>query len=181
MNTQFVPDETENKLILLFVLDKMEIPLTENSIMDITTSRNSWLSYMDCKDILWQLVKAKFVYYELNPNNKEDGLYSITAEGRDCLSHFFAKIPQSIREDIATFCKQNRINFKRAQEYVSVYHKNNDGFHTVVLRINSPKGFQPLLKIQLKVDSRRSAIGACKKWEEKAPIIYEKIIEDLLD
>ena len=84
MSTQFVPDETENKLILLFVLDKMEIPLTENSIMDITTSKNSWLSYMDCKDILWQLVNAKFVYYEQNPNNKEDGLYSITAEGRDC-------------------------------------------------------------------------------------------------
>ena len=49
LSTQFVPDETENKLILLFILDKMEIPLTENSIMDIATSRNNWLSYMDCK------------------------------------------------------------------------------------------------------------------------------------
>ena len=172
LSTQFVPDETENKLILLFILDKMEIPLTENSIMDIATSRNNWLSYMDCKDILWQLVQAKFIYFEQNPNNKDDGLYSITSEGRDCLSHFFAKIPQSIREDIADFCKQNRIIFKRVQEYVSDYHKNNDGSHTIVLKINSPKGFQPILKIQLKVDTRRSAINACKKWQDKAPIIY---------
>ena len=31
----FANDSTTNKLILLYVLDKMEIPLTENSILEI--------------------------------------------------------------------------------------------------------------------------------------------------
>ena len=48
MEPEFTPDETVNKLILLFVLDQMEIPLTENSIIDICTSRNDWLNYMEC-------------------------------------------------------------------------------------------------------------------------------------
>ena len=181
MGSQFVPGPTENKLILLFVLDKMEIPLTENSVIDITTSRNNWLTYMDCKDVLWQLIESKFIYFEQNPNYKDEGNYSITSEGRECLAHFFAKIPQSIRENISVFCKKNRMSFKRAQEYIGVYHKNNDGSHTIVLRINNPQDFQPLLKIQLKVDSRRSAISACKKWQEKAPLMYESILENLLD
>ena len=46
---------TVNKLKLLFLLDKMELPLTENNIIDICTSRNEWINYMDCKEILWQL------------------------------------------------------------------------------------------------------------------------------
>ena len=181
MDSLFVPDQTANKLILLFMLDKMEIPLTENSVLEICTSKNNWLNYMECKDILWQLVKNKFVWYKEDESSPAEGKYSITSEGRDCLSHFYGKIPPSIRETIADFCKKNRISFKRAQEYVPTFHKNSDGTHTVVLRINNPQDVQPLLKIQIKTDSRRGAMNACKRWEEKAPSIYEYILENLLD
>ena len=58
----FVADNTVNKLILLWVLDKMDIPLTETSILEICTSQNDWVSYMDCKDLLYQLLTAKFIY-----------------------------------------------------------------------------------------------------------------------
>ena len=47
---EYKPDSTTNKWILLFIFDKMEIPLTENSIMDICTNKNNWLKYMDCKE-----------------------------------------------------------------------------------------------------------------------------------
>lgn len=181
MDSLFVPDQTANKLILLYMLDKMEIPLTENSILEICTSKNNWLTYMECKDILWQLVKTKFVWFKEDENAPAEGKYSITSEGRDCLGHFYGKIPPSIRETISDFCKKNRISFKRAQEYVPNFHKNSDGTHTVVLRINNPQDIQPLLKIQIKTDSRRGAMNACKRWEEKAPSIYEYILENLLD
>ena len=43
-------DDTTKKLILLYVLDQMEIPLTEESIMAICTNKNDWLEYLDCKE-----------------------------------------------------------------------------------------------------------------------------------
>lgn len=55
---EFSQDSTVSKLTLLFILEKMEIPLTENSIIDICTSRNDWLNYMECKDVLYQLIEA---------------------------------------------------------------------------------------------------------------------------
>ena len=58
----FMIDSTSNKLKLLFLLDKMEIPLTENSIIDICTSRNNWLNYMDCKEVLWQLLEVGYIF-----------------------------------------------------------------------------------------------------------------------
>jgi predicted transcriptional regulator len=170
----FVADSTVNKLILLFVMDKMEIPLTENSIIDITTSRNTWLNYMDCKDVLWQLIEVGFVYKTVDANTAESR-YNITYEGRNALSHFFLKIPSSLREEITNFAKNNRMQFKRAQEYVGDYYKNADGSHTAVLRIREPLEPSSMFEIKLKLPSRHAAIVAVKKWKEKAPNIYETI------
>ena len=37
---EFSGETTVNKLILLFVFDKMDIPITENTIIEMCTSRN---------------------------------------------------------------------------------------------------------------------------------------------
>ncbi len=186
----FVADAMVNKLILLFVLDKMEIPLTENSIIDICTSRNGWLNYMDCKEVLYQLLEAKFIYKTDNKPKtirtetdvKNDAVFNITYDGRNCISHFFNRIPLSMREEISAFAKQNRMTFKRSQEYVADYFKNTeDGSHTVVLRIKEPMMPQSMFEIKLKSPTRHAAVNACKKWQEKAPQIYEYIFENLID
>ena len=66
------------KLILLFTLDKMEFPLTENTIFDICYYRNNWISYMDCKDYLYKLVDANLIYKsEISQMNISDIKVSI--------------------------------------------------------------------------------------------------------
>lgn len=178
----FIPDSTVKKLILLFVLDKMEIPLTENSIIDICTSRNSWLKYIDCKEALAQLIEVKFICKLNNDTDQDprDIRYGITVEGRNCLSHFFNRIRQSIREEIAEYAKQNRMVFKRSQEYVYDYFKNSDGSHTVVFRIKEPLLAQPMFEIRLKTSTRNAAVNAGKKWTKKAAQIYEYVFENLI-
>ena len=42
-------DSKEQKLVILFVFDKMSIPLSEATVLDMCTSDNSWLTYMECK------------------------------------------------------------------------------------------------------------------------------------
>lgn len=176
----FVADNTVNKLILLFVLDKMEIPLTEISILEICSSQNNWINYMDCKDLLYQLLNAKFIYKPNTTNN--ESRYNITVAGRECLSQFFTKIPASLRNSIAKFASENKLHFKRNQEYVGKYYKNIDGSYTVELRILEPLTTDSIFDISIKTDTRHNAIVACKKWREMAPSIFEyvyaKIIED---
>lgn len=41
-------DSTLNKLILLYVFEAMDVPLTGRTIIEMCTSRNLWLTYMDC-------------------------------------------------------------------------------------------------------------------------------------
>ena len=111
---EFSQDSTVSKLTLLFILEKMEIPLTENSIIDICTSRNDWLNYMECKDVLYQLIEANFVYKSGTGNANEER-YNITYEGQNCLEHFYDRIPAELREQIAEYAKENKVHFKRAQ------------------------------------------------------------------
>ena len=50
-----------NKLILLFVFDKMESPLSERTLVDMCTSSNDWLNYMDCTVLIHKLKKDGFI------------------------------------------------------------------------------------------------------------------------
>ena len=170
---------TVNKLILLFVLDKMEIPLTENSIVEICTSgKNPWINYMEYRDIKQELIEVGFIY-KTNEQTGEDR-YNITYEGRNCLAHFYTRIPLKLREEITNFTKENRLHFKRSQEYVGDYYKNDDGSYTVSLKIRAPLISQPLLELKVKAPSRQSAIEACKKRKDRAHIVYESIYETLI-
>lgn len=175
----FEQENTISKLKLLFVLDKMEIPLTENNIIDICTSSNNWFTYLDVKEAMYELLNVKFICEE--KIDGEETRYSITFDGRNCLSHFYYRIPQDIREKITNYAQENRMNLKRSQEYVSEYTKNSDGTYSVILKIKEPILTSSLLELKLKAPTRQSAVEASKRWTEKAPAIYENIYDSLLD
>ena len=170
-------DNTLNKLIILFVFDKMEIALAEETILDLCTSSNSWVHYMDCKQNIDVLVQSGFIH----PSTTAQGrtLYSITPDGRACLSCFYTRIPASLREEISYYVKENRMNFRRRQEYFRDYFKNADGTYTVVLKISDVT--QQILEIKMQVNTRNDAINIYRKWEERAGNIYASLLEQLSD
>lgn len=172
-------DSTVSKLIILFILEKIEIPLSENSILDICSSRNNWVNYMECKEILYNLKEVGFIY-SVDQSDLE-ARFNITMEGRNCLSHFYKRIPLSMREEIADFAKKNRLMLKRSQEYLADYEKMEDGSYNLNLRIRSAEESETMFKLELRAPSRTSAIEACRIWREKAPLIYESVYENLID
>ena len=169
-------DSSINKLILLFVFDKMEVPLSENTVLDMCCSSNNWLAYMDCQPILNQLLSSGWLY---NVNDTGEPLYAITTDGRICLANFFVQIPASIREEIAVFVKNNRARYRKKQECVADYFMNKDGTYTVYLKIIEP--VQPSLELKLVVTNRQIAKDIYKKWGDKASDTYRTIYELLVD
>lgn len=175
----FVQDNTIQKIKLLFLLERLEIPLTENNLIDICTSSNDWFTYLDLKEAMYELLEVGFIY-ETNSEN-EEAKYGITLDGRECLSHFHLRIPQNTRDQISAFAQENRLNLKRSQEYLADYSKNIDGSYTVTLRIKEPASSNSMLVIQLKTPTRQAALDTSKKWTAKAPQIYENIYDALLE
>ncbi len=181
----FISDEINNeekvrtKLTLLFFMEKMEIPLTKNSILDICCIENDWISYMDCVATISELNNSGFIYKTENAENDE--LYSITYAGRECLAQLYKRIPYADREKMTEYVKLNKLSVKTSQEYTSTYSKNDDGSYTVTLRIYEPMISNPMFEIKIKAPSRQSAIEADQKWKRQAPNVYEYVYENLVN
>ena len=174
----FKPDTMQSKLILLYVFDKIEIALTEHTIMDICWSKNNWLNYMEIVDILPQLIEMKFVNKTKDADNEERFL--ITDLGRNCLEHFYSQIPEKLRDEITLFCKDNRMELKRSQEYVASFLKINDDTFVSNLKIKDINETNTI-DIKIKFNNRNQAVNACKIWKKNAPFIYENLYENLID
>ena len=171
-NIDFVADEMAKKLILLFIFEKMEFPLTDESINEIIVQNPEWMTYMDFREALFMLIQSKFVYQTTQASETN---FAITQDGRGALGHFYQKIPASIREEIIEFAKENRPKYKRRQEYTWDYFKNADGTYTVVLKIRDHVAGNNLLEIKFKTDTRQGAKLAANRWRETAASIYERI------
>ena len=169
-------DTTVSKLILLYVFDQMEIPVTTETLNEMCCSQNSWLTYMTLTQILPELVTARFIVTTTTANAE---YYKITQEGRDCLNFFFMKVPSSTRKDISAYIKKNRQSFKRKQEYFKDYFKNRDGTYTVNLKIIDPLGSK--LELKLNVANRAEAITVFKRWNDSASDVYASIYKILID
>ena len=169
---EYTADELVKKLILLFIFEKMEFPLTDESLNEIIAQNSEWMTYMDFREALFLLIESKFIYQTAKGS---EVCFNITQDGRGALGHFHQKIPASIREQIIEFARENRGKFKKRQEYTWDYFKNADGTYTVVLRILDQAAGDNLMEIKFKTDTRTSAKTIANKWRDKAATIYETI------
>ncbi len=166
-----------NKLIVLFVFDKMETALSERTVVDMCTSGNGWLNYMDCVELLPRLIDDGFLCRISAP--EDEPLYSITSDGRESLNNFYITIPKSIRNEITAYIKKNSGKLRNRQECKSDYFQNVDGTYTVYLKILAP--VQPMLELKFVVPDKKTAQQIYKNWECKAADLYTAIYETLVD
>ena len=98
-----------NKVILLFIFDKMEVAMKEDIIIEMAVS-NEWLAYIDAKESFSELASSDFLT-NVSPRGSI-AHYSITSDGRECLQHFYTQIPSSMRDAITEHVKQNRLIYR---------------------------------------------------------------------
>ncbi|MBR2441785.1 MAG: DUF4364 family protein [Clostridia bacterium] len=174
---QIQGETSVNKLIVLFVFDKMETALSERTILEVCTSENGWLNYMDCKELIPRLLDDGFICRISSP--EEEPLYAITGDGRESLNSFYINIPKSIREEISSFVKNNSGKLRNRQECKADYYQNVDGTYTVFLKIIAP--VQPMLELKFVIPDKKTAQNIYKSWESKASDLYSAIYETLVD
>ena len=173
---QIKGETSVNKLILLFVFDKMESPLSERTLVDMCTSTNDWINYMDCMVLIHKLLSDGFI---CEITGADDPLYTITPEGRETLANFYINIPRSSREEISRFIKNNSAKYRTRQECKSDYYQTKDGTYTVFLKILAP--VQPMLELKFVVPDKKTANTIYKKWEDKASELYSVVYDTLVD
>lgn len=146
-------DSTVNKLIILYIFDAIEMPLAEDSIVDICYYDLKCMQYIDCKEAIANLLDAGLI---VDAGGAGKATYNITRDGYECLKHFYTRIPSHYRDQIMTYCKENRLNLRKNRNISAITSKRRRQLHRAPAY---PRQNLVIMELKFIVASRNNA-----KW-----------------
>lgn len=161
---------TENKLILLFVLKNVDMPLTNVQITEIIM-KEAIMNYFDLQQYLSELVHTRHIKI-FEKEGKQ--LYDITPTGRETLAYFENRIDYSTKENIMKAIVIKKRDFKKSREIVCDYVPRNENEYVVECKIIENDA--PLIDVRLTVGTKAQAKTMCEYWKKNPQHIYMQII-----
>ena len=158
-------------------MEKLDIPLTEETLLQICSVDNQWIQYFLCRQAISDLLQSGFISKIKSGESAE--LFSLTQDGVLCVAHFYKDIPASKQNEIASYIRANRATYKKRQEFTADYSKNSAGTFTVTMKISQVSKI--LLSLQMEVYDEKSAQTMCDNWPKRAPDVYRSIVDGLSD
>lgn len=164
----------ENKLLLLYLIDKMELPLSRSQITEYVRQAE-YMDYYTLQQTLADMVEGGYLE---NTQDNNTTRYTITDEGQTTLEYFEKHIPAPVRTKINNYVRDNRRNIKRDYENTATYFPNveNDEF---MVKCGVYEDERVLMELFISVDTRDQAKLIQTNWKANAKVLYGRIIEAL--
>ncbi|HJB35577.1 MAG TPA: DUF4364 family protein [Candidatus Blautia merdipullorum] len=162
------------KLMILYMLEKSEFPLTNAQISGFILDKG-YTTYFHLQQALSELTDSELVKSKTVRNSS---YYQITPFGKQTLSYFEDQISEGIKTDIANFFQENIIKIREELSAVADYYKGQEEGYQVRCRLRQDKVF--LVDLTIAVPSEEAAKAICVNWKEKSQNVYETLIEFLL-
>ncbi|MFP3154138.1 DUF4364 family protein [Lachnospiraceae bacterium ZAX-1] len=165
---------TQYKLIVLYMLDKVDFPLTNTQISNFILEKE-YTTYFTIQQAISELIDAELVYTESTHSNTH---YHITPAGRETLSYFPDKISQAIKTDVLAFFEENRLELKNEISLIASYYKTTGQNYAVRCQIKETD--IPLVDLTLKVKNKEQAKAVCGNWHQQSEDVYTYLMDMLL-
>ena len=144
-----------NKLILLYLISKIKMPLSHAQITQFVMEK-SYTDYFSLQQYLTELVDAKLIKRE---QENHTTLYIIANKGITTLEYFINHIPETIRLEIDDYIKKNRQHFKKELEITAEYIPEKSNEYMVYCKVK--ENDITLINLQVSVASREQAKKIC--------------------
>jgi len=168
-------EEAESKLILLYIFDKFEIPITNSQITELVME-TELLNYFTLQQFLSELVNSSLIEYLDNDDNY---YYLITEKGRNALNYFKKRLVKDITQKIDSAVEKKKKLILKETKVSANYIKNSDTSYIVNLKVIENN--VPLINLELDVVSNKEAKKICDNWKSRAQYIYGKILDLLIE
>lgn len=164
----------ENKLLLLYVLNKINLPISNNRLTQIILE-NNFINYFILQQYITELNSSNFIKY-----SEQDGKQRIviTDKGIKVLSLFKNRISESKISSIDTYLLRNLPAIKKELTVSADYtiEKNN----SFMVEMKVIENDTALIELKLNVPTQKHAETLCKKWNSHSSEVYNSIIDLLL-
>ena len=163
-----------HKLIILYILDKIKMDLTNSQITQVVLETEI-MNYFSLQQFLSQLMESKFLttYKE---SNRE--YYSLTQKGLEILEYFLARIPANSTIKIDEYILNNKESLLSDTQVKSSFVKQSDNEFIVNLRVIENQ--TNLIDLNLNVSSEKQAKLICNNWKNNASYMYAEVIDLLI-
>ncbi len=162
------------KLIILFLLDKVDFPLTNAQISNFILEKD-YTNYFNIQQSISELIEAEFVSVETIGHSSH---YRITTSGTETLSFFDNMISPAIQEDMVNYLKKNKYSLRDEGSTLSEYFEAKKGEYTVRLRVLEKS--ESIIDLNIAVPTEEDAAKICNNWRAQSQKIYAYVLSNLL-
>jgi len=161
----------EKKLVILYLLDKMEIPMSNMQITQFSLEEE-FMNYFEIQESLADMVDAGFL------DKTTDNYYTLTAEGTTPLDFFSARLPAPTKTRINNYVLSNRNKIKKDFEVTANYfydHIHNE----FTVKCGAYEDRSMLIEVNVTVNNKEHARTICSNWKANVNELYGNILEAL--
>ena len=162
------------KLIILYMLKKVDFPLTTSQISEFVLDKG-YTSYFKLQESLSDLTQSGLILPETTHNRT---LYHLTENGAETILYFSNKISPAIRKDIDDFLREKQYDLKEEASVKSDYYMNTRREYEVRCRIE--ENGSSLIDLKLTVPTEKEAEAIASRWNTKSQEIYTLLLANLL-
>lgn len=162
------------KLIILYMLNKVDFPLTTSQISEFILEQG-YTTYFRLQETLAELVDSELVTVE-NTHNRT--LYRLTENGENTIAFFRNKISAEIQADIDRFLSEKEYALKEEVSVKTDYYLTTN--HEYEVRCQIIENGSNLIDLKLVVPTETEAETIANNWTRKNQEIYTSLITELL-
>jgi len=163
----------ENKLILLYIIDRINMPVSNLQIVKIILE-NKFMNYFLLQQHLNELCESGMLISELI---EEKTFYNITQNGRKTLEYFISHIPAGIKITIDDTISLIRKKIKNETLITADFLPESENEFIVNCKVREDNF--SLIDIKITVGTKSDARLICENWKKYSQEIYSEILESL--
>ena len=162
------------KLIILYMLNKVNFPLTNAQLIEFFSEKN-YASYFTLQNVINELLNSHLISVEKIRNSS---YYHITSEGSETLGFFGNKIPGAIVDDMEIYLMKNKYELRNEVGTIADYYKSTNQDYIVHCQVKEGQG--TLIEINISVPSKEEASAMCNQWKDASQEIYKFVMKSLM-
>lgn len=166
--------ETLYKLMILYMLDKVNFPLTNSQLSQFFLD-NDYTTYFTLQSVLTELAEAKLINFRQVGNSTH---YEITDDGKEALGYFVNDISSAAVADMDEYLKKNKFSMRSESDVVAEYFRSSNDNFTV--HCSAREGKSTILSIDIAVPDEGAAEDMCANWRGCSQKIYSYIMHSLM-
>lgn len=168
-------DLAENKLLLLYIFNRIKLPISNNQITQIVLE-NNFINYFTLHQYISELLTSGFLEY--TAEDKKHRLL-ITEKGSKVLTMFGNRLPKHKSQVLDAYLDKHLDKIKKEITVSAEYTiENKDNY---IVNLITKENNKVLMDLKINVSTNKQAQELCKKWKNSSSEMYEKILQFLLD